>query len=79
MEEKTAYFTENPIICPIIPSARRPVKHDVSQPNPKRPQQRTLQEEEEPTNTSPEDESGPSCSSVDRVPGTNCTSSYIAI
>lgn len=50
-----------------------------NQINPKRPQQRTLQEEEEPTNTSPEDESGPSCSSVDRVPVTNCTSSYIAI
>jgi hypothetical protein len=49
---------------PNISSALRPVKHDDSLPVPEPPQQWTLHEEEL-TSTSPEDEPGPSCSSVD--------------
>jgi hypothetical protein len=51
------------IIYPSIPSALRPVKHDDSLPVSKPPQQWTLQEEL--TSTSPEDEPGHSCSSVE--------------
>ena len=48
---------------PNIPSVLRPVEHDDSLPVYKPPQQWTGHEEE-PTITSPEDESGPSCSNV---------------
>ena len=52
------------VVYPNIPSALRPVEHDGSLPFPKPPQQWTLHEEE-PNNTYPGDETGPSCSSVD--------------
>jgi len=45
-------------------SGLRPVEHENSLPVPKPPQYCTLHEEE-PTNTSPEDELGPTCSNVD--------------
>jgi hypothetical protein len=50
-------------VYPNIPSALRPVEHDNSLPIQEPPQQWTLHET--PTSTSPEDEPGPSCSSVD--------------
>ena len=62
-EEKTAYCTENIVVYPNIPAALRPVKHDDSLPYPKPLQQWSLHEES--TNTSPEDEPGPSYSNVD--------------
>ena len=51
------------IVYPNIPSALWPVVHDGSLPVAKPPQQLTLHEEEL-TNTYPEHEPGPSCSSV---------------
>jgi hypothetical protein len=63
-KEKTAYCTERTIVYPNIPSALRPVEHDDSLPIRKTPQPWTLRDEE-PTNTSPEDEPGPSCSNVE--------------
>jgi len=55
--------TKHTIVYPNIPSALRPVVHDGSLPVPKPPQQWTLHEEEL-TNTYPEHEPEPSCSSV---------------
>ena len=55
--------SKHTIVYPNIPSALRPVEHDDSLPIPKPPQQLTLHEKE-PTSTYPEDEPGPSCSSV---------------
>ena len=52
------------IFYPNIPSALRPVEHDVSLPIRKAPQQWTLHDEE-PTSTVPEDETGPSCFNVE--------------
>ena len=56
--------TTHNVVYPNIPQALRPVELDVSLPIPKPPQQSTVHEEE-PTSTSPEDESGSSCSNVD--------------
>jgi hypothetical protein len=58
------YKSKHTTVYPNIPSALRPVKHDNFLPVPKPPQQWTLHEEEL-TSTSPEDEPGPSWSSVD--------------
>jgi hypothetical protein len=56
--------SKHTIIYANIPSTLRPVKHEDSLPVPKPPQQWTLHEEAL-TSTSPEEETGPSCSSVD--------------
>ena len=52
------------IVYSNIPPALRPVEHDDSLPFRKSPHQWTLRDEE-PISPSPEDESGPLCSSVE--------------
>jgi len=64
------------VVSHSAPSTLRSVEHDDSLPVLKPPHQWTLHEEE-PTSTSSEDETGPSCSKVD--PGTNCATSYILV